>query len=197
MSEEWLTVFPSHLALIEVFDDLCALAVMVENEALTKQPVQEPRFTGFYILPLVHRLSMLRSGNTETLQGDMIFEACKLSAFLYLQLLRRFVARRYPCVNQPFFESKEGRLGTWIASCVRKLELTMAGHATIWTALQPLKCWALTIGASSSHTMREWSIHFADLEDLVSNSSYNHWCNSMGPLLSNSWLRNSPGIDIG
>jgi hypothetical protein len=187
ISEEWAGTFPHHVELIMVFDDLCALTVMVEKEALQKQAIQDPRFTGFYILPLVHRLFMLRSERIENRQERMVFEACKLSAFLYLQQLRHFVALRYPCLRSPFFEQRQESPVTLTSSCVRRLEMIMLGHGVIWTALQPLKCWALTIGANSSYMIPDRPIDLDDLATLAVSSSYQYWSESMGPLMNNSW----------
>ena len=189
LSEEWLAAFPFHSELVSIFDDLCALTVMVERESLQSQPVQDPKFTGFYIIPLVHRLFTLQSDPNETLQGNMIFESSKMSAFMYLQQLRHFVALRYPCLKEPFFEHSDKTNATLAYSCVQKLGDSMVGHGDIWTELQSLKCWALTIATNTSYFLPELPVQVFDLAMMANSPSYSDWCASMGPLAKNPWTQ--------
>jgi hypothetical protein len=157
---------------------------MVENEALQPQADQEPRFTGFYILPLVHRLFTLKPESNDDLYDVMVFEACKLGAFLYLQNLRYFVARRYPCLKMPFVELGKAHTESLAALCVQKLDTIMLGHDSIWTTLLPLKCWVINVCHNSSFMVPS---HVVDLALLASSPFYDYWCSSMGILMGNSW----------
>lgn len=184
ITKEWVEKFPSHSKLIGVFDDLCALTFMVENEALQPQADQEPRFTGFYILPLVHRLFTLKAELTDDLFDAMVFETCKLGAFLYLQNLRHFVAKRYPCLKMPFVEAGKIHTDSLAAACVKRLDNIMEGHESIWTTLLPLKCWVITVCHNSPFIIPGQGIDLA----LVAHSPfYDFWCSSMGLLMGNSW----------
>ena len=187
LSEAWVATFPSHLKLFKIFDDLCALTTLVEAESLQERAVQEPRFTGFYIIPLVHRLFSLRPTRSENPQERMIFDAAKLGAFLYLLRLRYFVARRYPCLKEPFFESAEESAATLTSICLRKLDAILTGHLFVWTALQPLRFWVLTVGAISANWMPGQFFHLEDLVGLASSTDSDRLTRSMGPLMSNSW----------
>lgn len=183
IAQEWTAKFPSHSKLIGIFDDLCALTYMVENEALQSRADQEPRFTGFYILPLVHRLLTLKA-ESDSLFGAMLFESCKLGALLYLQNLRQFVARRYPCLKMPFIEVGKPKTESLGSSCVTKLAETMVGHDSVWTTLLPLKCWVVIVCLNSSFRPPG---HDTGLFLLARSPLYAFWCKSMGCLIGNSW----------
>ena len=99
VASQWAACFPSHIQLIGVLDDLSALHAMVEGEADTGKPLQEPKFTGFYTVPLVCRLFSLKLKAPRTLQEKMIFEALEEGAFIVLQLLRHLIAQRYSCLQ--------------------------------------------------------------------------------------------------
>lgn len=157
--------------------------VVVKNEALRLHPVQDPKFTGFYILPLVHSLFSLQSEWTDSSQERIVFEACKLCAFIYLQHLRRFIAIRYPCLREPFIDIGEESSAALASTTVKRLDVILIGHSTIWTALQPLKSRALTVCAKSPYIV---SVHPIDLSLLANSPCYDSLCSSMGPLMDNS-----------
>ena len=180
-------MFPSHLKLVKIFNDLCALTTLVEAESLQERAVQEPRFTGFYIIPLVHRLFSLQSPTSENPQERVIFDAAKLGAFLYLLRMRYFVALRYPCLKEPFFESAEESAAKLTSICLRKLDEVLTGHFFVWTALLPLRFWVLTVGAISAEWIPGQFYHLEDLIGLANSADADDFPRSMGPLMKNSW----------
>ncbi len=185
VANQWVTSFPSHEQLIGVLDDLCALYAMVEGEAGTGKPLQEPKFTGFYTVPLLHRLFSLKLETPETPQERMIFEASKEAAFIFLQLLRHLIAQRYPCLKQPFIEFADAGRTSLLEISVRRLEKTMYGHSAVWTDMLPLKCWVLKMSVSASLSTQEDPPHLCDLLYLAGDLDYNASCQSMGILMNN------------
>ena len=185
IAKPWRTLFPSHKFLIEILDDLSALYAMVEGEAYTGKPLQDPRFTGFYTMPLVHRLFSLTINDSATLQEKMVFEAAKEGAFIFLQLLRHLIARRYPCLKQPFIEYIDSGRTSLAANCIERIEIIMLGHQACWTDLLPVKCWVLTMSFNASSTIEKIPSPSPDLENLADRLDYDMLCQSMGLLMNN------------